>query len=290
MHAERQRPQQAEPGETVPLHKGGDITQAAWQSAVEEMKSEFPTLRECFPERKGFGDLWRFREQWRLDETHGRAAAVVASAWVAWEFCGLGVWLRDRVAAEALDEGSRTVAWRWRLARHYWDDLLVAAEDARREAFEALGGVDRSGVPAPPLEDGMLSTERGMLVEIGDVWQRRLVWMQERLRAASLVPGGQAREGALDCARREVLALKGQMLADLRTILVFETNPAHWEPTPEQLALLPPVWRRRFEFKEALSKYLGTRRNTPEEVADARTALALLRTEMAAAGPRTAPG
>ena len=166
----------------------------------------------------------------------------------------------------------------------------MAAEDARGEAFEALGGGDRGGVAAPPLEGGMLSTERGMLVEIGDVWQRRLAWMEERQRAASLVGGEQEREGELDCARREILALKGQMLADLRTILVFETNPAHWEPTPEQLGLLPLAWRRRFEFKEALSKYIGTRRNPPEEMADARTALALLRTEMAAAGPRTALG
>jgi hypothetical protein len=277
-----------EPEDTVTLRSGHDLTSAAWRSAAAEMKQEWKALRECFPDHKNFGDLWRFRQAWGLDESSGRSAAVVASAWVAWEFCGLGVFLRDRVASETLDEGSRTVAWRWRLARHFWDDLLVAAEDARREAFEAIGGVERSRVPAPPLEDGMLSTERGMLVEIGDVWQRRLAWMQERLRLASLVPGEQEREGELGCAQREILALKGQMLADLRTILAFETNPAHWEPTPEQLALLPMAWRRRFEFKEALSKYIGTRRNPPEQVADARTALALLRTEMAAAGPRTA--
>jgi hypothetical protein len=280
--------QATEPGETVPLHRGGDVTQAAWLSAVEEMKGEYPALRECFPQRKGFGDLWRFRELWALDESRGRAAAVVASSWVAWEFCGLGAWLRSRVEAETLDEGSRTVAWRWRLARHFWDDLLVAAAAARREVWGALAGGEEARWAAPPLEDAMRSTERGMLVETGDLWLRRMAWMEERERSAATVPGERERTGELLCARREIDALKREMLADLRTVLAFETNPAHWEPTPEQLALLPAAWRRRFEFKEALSRYIGTRRNPPEEVADARTALALLRTEMAAAGPRTA--
>ncbi len=252
------------------------------------MARQFPALWQCMPARRGFGDLWRFRQSWGLDDASGRAAAVVGAAWVAWEFCGLGAWLRTRVESEALDEGSRTVAWRWGLARHYWDDLLVAAEDARREAWDTLAG-GSTGEQTPPLEAGMQSTERGLLVELGDVWLRRLGWMEERERAAGQVPETLERAGELDCARREILALKGQMLADLRTILAFEANPAHWEPTPEQLELLPLVWRRRFEFKEALSKYIGTRRNPPEEVADARTALALLRTEMAAAGPRTAP-
>lgn len=275
-----------QPGETVPLHSGGGVTQAAWRSAVEEMQREFPTLRECFPAGKGFGELWRFREDWGLDVARGRAAAVVASAWVAWEFGGLGAWLTARVQVEALDEGARTVAWRWRLGRHFWDALLVAAVAVRREAWGALVGGDEEAWTAPPLEDGMGATERGLLVEIGDVWLRRMTFMDDRERAASAVQGVRERAGALGCARREIDALKVQMLADLRTVVAFEANPAHWEPTPEQLERLPPSWRRRFEFKEALSKYVGTRRNPPEEVADARTALALLRTEMAAAaGP-----
>ena len=292
MHAERQQAKKEEdPGQTtVPLRPGGAVTQAAWLSAVEEMKREFPALRECFPERKGFGDLWRFREHWALDEARGRAFSVVASAWVAWEFCGLGAWLMARVHAETLDEGSRTVAWRWRLARHFWDDLLVAALPARCEAWGALAGGDEGEWTAPPLEDGMSSTERGMLVEMSDLWLRRLAWMEDRERAAAAVPGARERAGELVCARREIEALKREMLADLRRVLAFETNPAHWEPTPEQVELLPLAWKRRFEFKEALSRYIGTRRNPPDEVADARTALALLRTEMAAAGPRTALG
>lgn len=283
-HDER-RPPKEQPGETVPLHRGGDVTQAAWLSAVEEMKREFPALRECFPERKGFGDLWRFREHWRLDERRGRAAAVVASAWVAWEFCGLGRWLRGRVEAETLDEGARTVAWRWRLARHFWDDFLVAAATARSEAWGALAGGEEGEWTPPPLEDGMRSTERGMLVETSDLWLRRTIWMEGRLRSAAAIPGERERAGEVVCARREIEALKREMLADLHTVLAFETNPAHWEPTPEQIGSLPLAWKRRFEFKEALSRYIGTRRNPPEEVADARTALALLRAEMAAAGP-----
>jgi hypothetical protein len=287
MHAER-RQAKKEPGETVPLHPGGDVTQAAWLSAVEEMKGEFAALRECFPEKKGFGDLWRFREHWALDDERGRAVSVVASAWVAWEFCGLGAWLMARVHAETLDEGSRTVAWRWRLARHFWDDLLVAAVSARCEAWGALAGGEEAEWTAPPLEDGMSSTERGMLVEMSDLWLRRMAWMQERERAAAAVAGARERAGELVCARREIEALKREMLADLRKVLAFETNPAHWEPSPEQVERLSLAWKRRFEFKEALSRYIGTRRNPPEEVADARTALALLRTEMAAAGPRMA--
>jgi hypothetical protein len=287
MHAERQQARK-EPGETVPLHPGGDVTQAAWLSAAEEMKREFPALRECFPERKGFGDLWRFREHWALDDARGRAFSVVASAWVAWEFCGLGAWLMARVQGETLDEGSRTVAWRWRLARHFWDDLLVAAVPARCEAWGAVAGGEEGEWTAPPLEDGMSSTERGMLVEMSDLWLRRMVWMEERERGAAAVPGARERAGELVCARREIEALKREMLADLRRVLAFETNPAHWEPTPGQVELLSLAWKRRFEFKEALSRYIGTRRNPPEEVADARTALALLRTEMAAAGPRMA--
>ncbi|MET0554467.1 MAG: hypothetical protein ABW221_15590 [Vicinamibacteria bacterium] len=289
MSAERQTSGE-QLGETVPLHKGGDITQAAWLSAVEEMKSEYPALRECFPEGVGFGDLWRFREHWALDDQRGRASAVVAAGWVAWEFCGLGAWLTACVHGEALDEGSRTVAWRWRLGRQFWDDLLVAAVPARCEAWGSLAGGDEDEWTAPPLEEGMVSTQRGMLVELSDLWLRRLAWMEGRERAAAAVPGAHERAGELVCARHEIEALKREMLADLRRVLAFETNPAHWEPTPGQLALLPLVWRRRFEFKEALSRYIGTRRNPPAEVADARTALALLRTEMAAAadGPRTA--
>ena len=165
-------------------------------------------------------------------------------------------------------------------------------------ALLAFAGCGDSGGGTPPggdletsngpLEDGMSSTERGMLVEMSDLWLRRMVWMGERERAAAAVPVARERAGELVCARREIEALKREMLADLRRVLAFETNPAHWEPTPEQVELLPLAWKRRFEFKEALSRYIGTRRNPPEEVADARTALALLRTEMAAAGPRMA--
>jgi hypothetical protein len=283
-------PSEGQAGETLPLHSGQDISRAAWLSAAEEMKRDFPALRECFPENVGFGDLWRFRERWDLDEGRDRASAVVGRAWMAWEFCGLGAYLLERVAAETLDEGSRTVAWRWRLARHYWDDLLTVAADARRETWGRLAGGDERTWVAPPLEEAMRSTERGLLVELGDLWLRRLLWMGARERSATAVAGARERAGELTCARREIEALKRQMLADLRTILSFETNPAHWEPAPEQIAILPLAWKRRFEYKEALTRYIGTRRQRPEDVADARAALGLLRTEMGAAASGSSRG
>jgi hypothetical protein len=242
------------------------------------MKAQFPALRDCFPDDKGFGDLWRFRQSWRLDDARGRGAAVVASAWVAWEFCGLGAWLRAQMDGQGLDAGARTVAWRWGLARHFWDDLLAAAADARREAFEGLAGAVTS-LGAPPLEPAMESAERGLLVETADLWLRQL----DAVEAATIVP-----EAERDRAQLRARALKGQMVEDLRTVVIFETNPAHWEPTPDQLARLPAHWRRRFEFKEALSRYVGARHDPTQDLADARNALALLRAEMTAAGPRIA--
>jgi hypothetical protein len=278
MHADR-RGAKDETGETVPMSSGPDLTNAAWRSAAEEMKAQFPALRECFPERKGFADLWRFRESWGLDDARGRGAAVVASAWVAWEFCGLSAWIRGQADGESQDAGVRIVAWRRLLARHFWDAFLVAAADARREAFEGLAGADASLGAPPPLEPAMESAERGLLVETADLWLRQL----DAIEAAANVP-----ESERDRVRLQARALKVQMVEDLRTVVIFEANPAHWEPTPDQLARLPAHWRRRFEFKEALSRYVGARHNPPQDVADARHALALLRAEMAAAAPRVA--
>ena len=257
--------------------------------AAEALR-RFPAVGECIPKGGTSADLRRFRQAWGIDDGHGEARRALASAWVAWEFCGLGLWLRGQVDGETRDAETRKVSWRRRLASHYWSDLLTAATDARREAFDALAGGEAGAAEAPALDPAMQSAERGLLVEIGDRWLQRLDWIEARERA------GGAREGGgdpqeVDRACWEIRAVKSQMLADLGAVVRFETSPAHWAPTPAQLARLPPAWRRRFELKEALADYVGFGWNPPEGIADAREALARLRAEMAGVvGPRTAAG
>jgi hypothetical protein len=253
--------------------------------AAAEALQQFPAVRECIPKRGTSAELRTFRQAWGIDDGHGKASRVLASGWVAWEFCGLGVWLRDQVDGETRDAQMRLVSWRRRLASHYWSDFLTAATDARREAFDALAEGDAGPATAPALDPAMRSAERGLFVEIGDRWLQRLDWIEARERAA-----GGLDPQEVDRACWEIRAVKSQMLADLGAVVRFETSPAHWEPTPAQLTRLPPAWRRRFEFKEALANYVGFGWNPPEGIADAREALARLRAEMAGTGPRTAAG
>ena len=256
--------------------------------AAEALR-QFPAVGECIPKGGTSADLRQFRQAWGIDDGHGEARRVLASGWVAWEFCGLGVWLRDQVDGETRDAETRKVSWRRRLASHYWSDLLTAATDARREAFDALAGGEAGPAEAPALDPAMQSAERGLLVEIADRWLQRLDWIEARERAAGGREGGGDPQ-EVDRACWEIHALKSQMLADLGAVVRFETSPAHWEPTSAQLARLPPAWRRRFELKEALANYVGFGWNPPEGIADAREALASLRAEMAGVGPRTAAG
>jgi hypothetical protein len=53
------------------------------------MTREWKALRQCFPEHKNMGDLWRFRQAWRLDE---RAAVVVAFRVGGVGVLRLGIW------------------------------------------------------------------------------------------------------------------------------------------------------------------------------------------------------
>lgn len=186
-------------------------------------------------------------------------AGYAAKKVIVWAF-KLGAFLReiadDYVNAPDRDLERHRRQWHGEFVQAY---LKLSAE-VSSEAFDVLAGGNASLGQIPPLTHGANMVLRDMLKEVGQRWverMERIEWIKRELAK----PSGSPYEPT-DAERRqwekgnprasEIAELEAEMQADLERMMAFETNPANWKLSAEQLALLPDEWRERFERRDYL--------------------------------------
>ena len=192
---------------------------------------------------------------WKGPTPAGYAAKKV----VVWAF-KLGTFLReicdDYMSGDERDLERQRRRWRGEFVERY----IEIARQVSADAFDQLAGGNASHGQLPELTPEANLHLRGLLQEVGDGWvekMERIAWIERELAKApgSLYEPTDAERAQWEKGNpsaSELEELKAQMQADLDRIIAFETNPANWKLTDEQVARLPEEWRERFERRESL--------------------------------------
>lgn len=169
----------------------------------------------------------------------------------------LGQWLRGQVdernQKREVQEAAQREQWRLHMAGTVWKDMLMTDLPLiEANAFDQLVGGSASNGVVPVLTVEALKAEQQMMHEISDRWRGYM----DRIKHLELglyygAQGYQDPEqlAQLQSSREEIAELNAKMQADLEAVVAHECNPANWNLTAEQTALLPDAWRERFERK-----------------------------------------